>query len=657
MRFRHAVACILVGVIATGCADAIPSGPPSPAQATFAAPTGAAPSPAARDDGSGDIPIDTVALLGSDDSLVIPPEPGPAAAYLAPATRDPASARAAVREILLRSGIGIFRSDTGALAAVPATPSLLDAYVYDFEVPLLADAIARGSSTTADPVLDLLSGIGWIPPSATREQVEDLIRSWMAGSIADPSAPLSFAGLAVQALLTQTAETATGGPQRLDPLALQLVMASLASGRGVFAGEAAHPPRAVLATVRGGRSGPSGVNGIVECNEPARQYDSGLWDKFTKELGKTFLGKTFGPGAATWGTRTADYGKMLSTVQARAALLSGLSITITSDAQGTPHYRHSTGDGGGSNAWLFTATARFNTGLGGRIVNCGGLAGLRIPQDGGIEGLRLQWAISDNVECTERSGNCDRLGRIPSGGGGATTDADGTSKLQVETIIEPGCPSDTARCRKGELARTTAWATVTPDLTTQPPIKLADLLFKPSSLQEHTAKALAKVLIDIATDIAASAQPAKGTQAVALHRLTDYKVQLTDRITLAGVKCGGHQGPWSLSFTGAPGSSTKATGTMDFTLDEDGRGTASLHLALSTTVTVGGEVIKAKVDVDGTGDVELVDPGGASALRLSNVQSRASGGASGSGGWGKLFATGSDHSTSIPVQRGSFCGR
>lgn len=687
MRLHRVIVAIVAGLLVTACgAEALPAIEGSlrlgsPAASAIPALPGTKATPAApgtpSPDATGSIPpwdpspIDASALLGSDETLAIPGEPVAAAAYLASQVRSPVSARAAVREILLRSGIGIFRTDTGALAAMPADPSLLDAYVYEFEVPVLADSVGQGSTVSLQPVVDLLVALEWVPVGTTVAPVEDLLRAWLDASAANPGGPASFAGLAVRELMAAGAKAQAGAgitagdAVRLDPLAFELFLASLVSDPGHFTGQASGVPSAILASARSSPLGDAaGQAQEYVCDEPASEYDSGLLDKALKEAAKTIGGSVFGEPWATGAGRAVDYGKILSTVQARAALLAGLTIGVASDASGTPHYRHSTGSGAGASVWQFTATAGFKTSIAGRIVNCGPLAGLRIPENEGIEGLRLQWAISANIQCTERSGNCDSLGRIPSGGGGDTTNPDGQSKLQVETIIEPGCPSpengnqtDKSRCQKGEVVNGVAWATVTPDLTRQPPLKLADLLFKPSSLPEHVAKALAKVLIDVATDMATAARPAKGTQSVTYHEVRDYKVNSTNGgLTMTGTKCGGYVGPWTVKLAGPATPSTTISGSIDFTLDEDARGKATFTLKLLTKVKVGGQTIKAEVKLDGTADVELVDPDDASSLRFSNVKTHGKG----SGTDGNLLlkrAFGADGGGGgVPVERGQYCG-
>ena len=685
MRLHRAVVVVVIGALTMSCAIQDPSRPPAPGHPTFlttdaAAPTApaapATPLPAAT--GSGQpwdpSPIDSAALLGSAETLSIPGDPPGAAAYLAAQVRQPATARAAVREVLMRSGIGIFRTDTGALAAVPADPSLVDAYLYEFQVPVLADAVARGASTSLAPVLDLLVALEWVPAETTAAQVEDLLTAWLDASAANPEGSASFAGLAVRELMKAgtasqaasgtTAEAIAGSPVRLDPLALELFLASVVSDPGHFGGQASAAPSAVLASVR--ISPPDAAPAPAEdyaCNEPAKSYDSGLLDKTFKEAAKKIGGYIFGSSWTKAGSRVHDYGKILSTVQARAALLSGLSIGVTSDAGGTPHYRHTTGDGGGSSIWQFTATAGFNTPIAGRIINCGPLAGLRIPDNKGIEGLRLQWAISSNIECTERSQNCDSLGRIASGGGGDSTNFDGQSKLQVETIVEPGCPSqqngfqtDKSRCKKGKTVNGTAWATVTPDLTTQPPLKLADLLFKPTSLPEDVAKALVKVLVDVATDIASAAKEAKGTQAVAYHEIQDYRVTSSSgEMKVNGTKCGGYVGPWTLKVSGNPDPSTKISGSINFTLDEDARGKATFDVRIVTTIKASGQTIRAELKLDGTADVELVNPDDAGSLQLTNVKTH--GNAAGTDGniMLKKAFSGDDGDAGIPVEHGTYC--
>ncbi len=694
MRLHRAIVVIVAGLLVAACAaDALPGtegslrlGSPA-ASATPALPgtlaTPAAPgkvaTPAAPGASSPDAtgstppwdpsPIDSSALLGSAEPLAVPGEPLAAAAYLASQVRSPTSARAAVREILLRSGIGIFRTDTGALAAVPADPSLVNAYLYEFEVPALADAVARGGSTSVAPILGLLVALEWVPADTTVQQVEDLLSAWLDATAANPAGAASFAGLAVRELMKADAAAKAGpdgpaepGAARLDPLAFQLFLASLVSDPGHFSGQAWARPSVVLASVR---NAPPAVEPVQTddyvCDEPAKEYDSGLMDKAMKELAKVLGKETFGSSWTKAASTALDYGKILSTVQARAALLSGLSINVASDAKGTPHYRHSTGDTAGASVWRFTATAGFQSALGGRIINCGALAGLRIPDNRGIEGLRLQWAISDNVECTELSQNCDSLGRIRSGGGGDSTNADGQSKLQVETIIEDGCPSptnprtDTSRCNKGPVVKGTAWATVTPDLTTTPPLKLADLLFKPSGLVGDTAKALVKVLVDVATEMATALKTTKGTQAVAYHKVTDYRVDFTNGLTISGSKCKGYTGPWALRVSGHPDPSTTASGAIDFTLDEDARGKGTISFDIVTKVKAGGRTIIASVTVDGTVDVELLNPGDSSSLLFTNFK----GGGKGVGTDGNLMLkkafSAKGGTSGMPVQQGTFC--
>ena len=395
MRVQGAAVCLMTVMLLGGCSPQPPRPPTAnltlgtPAPATTAGPeaTGAA-------EPEDPAPIDTGALLGAGEQLTVPADPAGAAAYLAARVRDPATARTATREILLRSGIGIFGAETGALAAVPADPAFVDASIYEFQVPLLADGVAGGASVTLQPALDLLQALGWVSDAGTLVQLEDAVRAWLDASAADPAAPLAFGGLAVRELM-RAAGTDPAGPVRLDPLAFQVFLASLVSDLGHFGGMASAPgsapQAAVLTAMRSApAAGEAGAAAGDECDEPAKAYDSGLYDKLYKTIVQKSASILFGPAWTKAGSRVYDYGKILSTVQALGSPGRRTKLTVTSEAGGTPHYRHSTGDGGGSNVWYFTAKVEFNTSLAGRIVNCGALAGLRIPANGGIEGLRLQ---------------------------------------------------------------------------------------------------------------------------------------------------------------------------------------------------------------------------------------------------------------------------
>lgn len=288
-----------------------------------------------------------------------------------------------------------------------------------------------------------------------------------------------------------------------------------------------------------------------------------------------------------------------------------------------------------------------------------------------MKNLRLQWELAGGLtQCLERIGasNCDKLKRISSGGGGDFTNIDGESELKVETQIEPGCPNgaagshDKARCKKGPIREGKALASVTVDLTRDPPLKLADLIYyrltSPDigkGLTEMVVKALAKILVDIGTDAVTNARAARSTVTVYYHQLADYRLDESyNGVVFSATKCAGPEGEWTVKVSGNLGASVPATasGEFRFTLDEDltGRWAGSMKIV----VTYKGFVSSSTAAV--TARVRLVEDGPTSA-HLVVTDARVTGEAAYTGGGISLrrMLGGDGGSASIPLKLGSYC--
>lgn len=609
-----------------------------------------------------DSPIErTPELVGAGTELAIPAAPAQAAAYLAEQVHDERTGRAAVRELLSRSGIPIFRAKNGALANEPAVPTLVDAYVYDFQVPMLAAAAQEGGRIPYARLAALLSAPLGEASRVDAEAAAAALAGWIRTATATPSAPGAFHALAVQALgkakgRDDDPAQASATESSLDPLQLVIVLASAQSKRGTI-GPA---PKSVKTDLRS-----------LRCKEPKKNYDSGV----PEWAAKTFLEEGLGEKGAKVpkvdaASNVNDALDLLATAEARIALLAGLRVELVNDAK-SPHLRHSTGE---LKSWTWTATARWKTPYPGAMVSCGPLAGYRIPNDGPVEGLKMQWTLQGGQSQTLTPADAKKLKR--GGGGGEVTDANGQSKLRVETVIEKGCPGatdaqtgirlnpDPDKCKKGETSEAPETAKVEFDLTTEPPVKLADLLlFKHSDITKFLTTNLIKILIDIATDIATSRPAAQDTVKVAYHGQRDYRLEVNQGgVTLSALKCEGKKGPWTLHFkqtASEGGYRLTLTGTVDFTLDEGGDG------PYKGKIIGRPEGLPRQVTIDfkfsGSGRASVTDDGDGATLSLDeNVWKLDASGFGSTGASGHVAvnksALGKDGRNSYPLEVGNFCG-
>ena len=412
--------------------------------------------------------------------LSIPAAPEDAANYLALHAMDPTDGPAAVTELITRAGIAIVSADNGALLNDPVKPTLVDAYVYDAEIPDLAKSLHANEAWTLDQIAGFVSAIAGTAggPEIPAAELQAAATQWVAEGSAGLSP--SFGALAFRALGTnRAAPPDASGPVdpkslRLDPIQFLLFGSALLSRSGTLTRETATLPRPgsiVLAAAGDG------------CETLKKQIDkdpTGLGSKGLKDTFKKLAGK--GIAAAS---KAFD---LIADGLAAGLLLAGVRLTVTDDMNHALHYRHKdTFD-----PHEFIATATFDSTFPTKVIHCLGLAGVKLPDNGPMQGWVIRWVLQqDGQHVVPIEGQSTKLERGFGGGGGENTNANGQSKLGVEVALEAACPGKfcgiSARQGHGNVTAT-AKLDVPGDAA---PLKLADF-FSLSNIP----KAAGKLVID-----------------------------------------------------------------------------------------------------------------------------------------------------------------
>jgi hypothetical protein len=387
----------------------------------------------------------------------LPIDPADAAAALVDIVHGPDATLAveATGELLRRAGIPLV-STAGAVVALPDRAVLADEPVYAPLVAQLAGAVRQGDFYAPDQLAELLAGIevtnGPLPTStligglgAWGKGPDDLVESRFAGA-----AVRALAGIRLEVLYPQAPPAGV----RLDPLQVALIVAHGRSDAyervdatgaqdsvldrlfGVEVVRAATGPCDDLA--RALKTDDNTVGGVIEGQIRDRTRDALVdsWKDFVlDEAGKEALetgGKVHEKGAA-----------VVSTL----LLLMGATLDLNDDKGGLAHYRHEPGDRGADVE--VTARARFESTIAKEKVACYGLAGIEVPPPGPLEGFRVRWSIDQPVGRGYAGKHVvpardDSRAFLGTGGGGAVTGADGTSKVTLETAVErnPGAGAE-----------------------------------------------------------------------------------------------------------------------------------------------------------------------------------------------------------------------
>jgi len=347
---------------------------------------------------------------------------------LALQTLDPTTGPDAVARILTLSGIPIVSARDGSLVNQPATPTFIDSYVYDIQVPMLAEAIRSNRTWFLEDLWDVPDFLMPLvaKPMFGQDRFARALQDWIQNALADPNAPGAFPALVVRQLSEVHAP-----PQnvffhldpnsfRVDPLQFAILAAQAMSrvGRvqalptptpGTCAGLVASPvpagvdPRMRLAAVLGHEA--AVIRGVFRDR-----------DLFTAQ-----------------GDLVADI-----------LLLAGIHFGASASVGQRIRAPRSAADPDGR--YSYTATLRFDSSMPGEPIACGGLAGIELPENGPVPGWVVAWTVvqDDHLVAPATPEDWQKLadggvhGQL--GFAGEPTAADGTTTLGMVVSLDAGCP-------------------------------------------------------------------------------------------------------------------------------------------------------------------------------------------------------------------------
>lgn len=433
--------------------------------------------------------------------LTIPSGAQDAAAYLAAQVYDPNHSTIAAYSILSRAGIPIVSPFHGSIVNQPAMPNLADAYVYDFETPLVANGVAARRYWTLNDVAALGANLGLElnGQPLDGQLLANALANWTQAAVSDPNAPGEFLPLVVHELglhhsppqdLAVKLDTAQ---IQLDPLQFALIVASLTSRYGTA--------QTTFASRAPGLAFPA----LDEpCKTVSRTLDdpTGISKKYAKEsfldMLKDAIKETYGENVAGAFTTGKDYFDSAEDGIAVDLLLAGINLHVADDAKPAPqnaHYAHQIA--APENFYSYIATLRFDSPFPNQVLQCAGLAGIKLPDNGPLSGWQIRWRLEQDKHHVQPATSADsnKIERgFGGGGGGEITGEDGQSKLRVEVAVEPGCPNEPS-CKKGNVKSGKVTGTACAD-TTDLPLKLSDLMPSLSGAFKF-GKAAGKLIIDM----------------------------------------------------------------------------------------------------------------------------------------------------------------
>ncbi len=370
------------------------------------------------------------------------------AELLAQRAMDPVAGNEAVFDILTLSGIPIVSADTGEVlndpagaadidgyAGGPARPTYIDTYVYDFMVPMMADALHDGRIWFPEDLWDLpdylLPLIG--QPLTGPDAFADAIPRWVEAAFTEPDDPAAFPALMLRALSrahrppNDVFRDIDPDSYRIDPVQFAIMGASLLS--------------------RVGTIGP--YEGASEgCQIPTRTRSG-------RDVNRKLLlsGKGDGPGRIV---RTAytrhDLFETSGDIMADLLLLAGIDLMITDDVGGHTHAPLDFHDP--ARFVTIRSDLRWDSDAAGTTIRCGGLAGITLPENGPLEGWAVGWNIQQSADFVHAAGP-DEAAKVTGLEGSrqghpGPTDPNGHTTLRLALRPEEGCP-DTPVCGEGPL--------------------------------------------------------------------------------------------------------------------------------------------------------------------------------------------------------------
>ena len=353
-------------------------------------------------------------------------------------TGEPRVARAAVGELLRRSGIPLVSPD-GALVAAPDGVVLKDAVVYAELVTELTDAVRSDTHYTPQEVVWLLADLGY-PEEGEIEPGELLAALGDWGKGTDAPGESRVAGAAVRALAASRGHVLYPGADPdeviLDPLQTLLVVAhatsvelvpveALVDAAGAhttaFFGEGAAPFAGAevckdLITLLEALKGPRNYLDVATSNPLGEHLTDKVKDRVLSPRVNSALERF---------SKVKGRADLVASVLGVLLLLLGAEIELVHASGGTgqwqTHFGHQADEA--DKHMILEARTRFNSSLTGKRLECWSLAGIDLPRSDVMEGFTVKWSGDQH------------LGRIQEGGRYLTAVSGDSHKFQQGEVL------------------------------------------------------------------------------------------------------------------------------------------------------------------------------------------------------------------------------
>jgi hypothetical protein len=357
---------------------------------------------------------------------------------------------AAIGCLLTRSGIPILSAHTGELVNDPARPSFVDAYVYDVQLPMLADSLQDHRTWFLEDLWDLPPILG--QELTSFDAITSAVPGWVSDALEDPERPSSFPAIAVRALgLAQdpALDFFSGiNPDTFGFDAVQFVImgASMMSRVG---------------TLEPGEPDPTG------CATLAKRIDDS--DQLAPALLSTRLGST---GETVRRAISANnLYRVGGDILADLALLAGIDVSVDDDVNGRAKAPPVPNDPAGQ--IKFRADVQFSGPAAGTTIQCGGLQGIRLPDAGPLPRWGVGWTLVQSGRLANPAGPAEASKLTGPDGveghasGNPSTNAGGRANLRITLAPDRGCP-DQPTCGEGPVTSGTVIAFVVIDADRAP---------------------------------------------------------------------------------------------------------------------------------------------------------------------------------------------
>lgn len=378
--------------------------------------------------------------------------------------------RAAIGELLRRAGFALVTTE-GAAVAVPDGMVLYNIPIYVDLLTELSDAVRNGSHYSTEE-------LGWMLADMGSPGAEPIASSTIVAALGDwgkgEGAPVEsvVAGTAVRALAARRGEVLWYGGDAaavvIDPLQLLLLVGHLTSD--VLVPQDADTASTTTTILSGGlmhrdRSAKTAVGvcqdlrAVMEATKPGRTYvkipvSNQLGEELLEKFHKWALGEESAKALKEFG-EIKDKAEKAASVLTLLLLLLGAKLTLTHDGGGTgdwqTHFRHEADDD--SKTLTVTATARFDSSLVGKRLDCWALAGIELPKES-MEGFTVMWSLEQPSSRLQDGGayltpiSADSK-KFATGSGGEVLTATGSSTVHLLPRKEATPPQPAQRELEG----------------------------------------------------------------------------------------------------------------------------------------------------------------------------------------------------------------